>query len=94
MSNQPERLLPVTWLFSRLMPLGRPPIKDIRTKSGKINHPSHLVRKMSALAQTPLSVWTHNKFPKNPEFFYQKVPTSAAEEPPPLPEKYPLRTTP
>jgi len=51
-------------------------IKDFRTKSRKID-PLSLVRKMSALAQSPpyppfLSVRTHHKFRKKNKFFASK----------------------
>jgi len=40
-------------------------------KIAKID-PLSLVRKMSELAQSPLSVRTHHKFRKNPKFFALK----------------------
>jgi len=43
--------------------------------------PLPLVRKMSALAQSPLSVWTHQKFRKI-ESFCAKSAESASEDPP------------
>jgi len=48
-------------------------MKDVRTKLRKIG-PHPLVRKISALVQTSphLSVWTHHKYKKNPEFFTTK----------------------
>jgi len=58
------------------------PIKDVRTKSRKID-PSPLVCKMSALARPLLSVRIHHKFQKKiGVFLRQKVRTSASEEPP------------
>jgi len=49
-------------------------------RSHKID-PFPLVRKMSALAQPPLSVRRHHKFRKTRIFFSQKVRTSASEKP-------------
>jgi len=46
-----------------------PSIKDVRTKSRTIDNPLPPVRKMSALAQPPLSERTHHKFRNYEEFF-------------------------
>jgi len=52
-------------------------VKNNHTKSRRKLTPSLLIRKLSALAPPP----THHKFRKIRSFVYQKVRTSASEEP-------------